>query len=659
MNKIAAMKDIRILLLILFLALAHGLVYVFLVPPWQHYDEPNHFEYVWLAANLDQLPQPGDYSPKLSRQVLKSMVASGFYDHMASTPIVGPPENKVRIPGYGQLSEPPLYYLFASLPLRLLQSRGIYAQLIAARFVSLAFYLVTVLCAWGIARELTTAGHPLRWVLPLTLVMLPGFSDLMTAVNNDVAAVAVFFLFLWGSVRLILHGFSILDVLWVASAGILAYFTKNTALVSWLLLPVVLLFSLLRGKIRLLAWTLLFACLAIVLALGISWGDAATWYRANSQAQNTRYKSEKAVLGDYVFLLDPQAKVTPAWISPLFQPLPVEVSWNLRGKTATLGVWMWATNPVEISTPSVNTPRISISKLVNVGQDPTFFAFHSSIPASTGRTWVAMPKLPSNIKETIFYDGMVLVEGERPIDQLPSFSEPEGKSGVWGDQPFVNLLRNPSAEQAGPRIRLLLDNLSTKVSPVNTRLSLVLTSFLDWTATGNFYQVSARHLFQTFWARFGWGHIPLLGEGYSYWLLVIFNLVALFGCIVGVIRRENGVPWDLIVFMGIGLAAAWGATLARGSISLGLAQQYVPTARHAYPLIIPVALFLCLGWLEVFYILNSLVRRAPSEESRWRIVSPGNQPNFIHVYQLTIFFSLLMILDVASLVSIAQFFGEL
>ena len=53
--------------------LLHGLLYVFLVPPWQHNDEPNHFEYVWLAAHRDGLPVPGDYDVAMSRAVVKSM----------------------------------------------------------------------------------------------------------------------------------------------------------------------------------------------------------------------------------------------------------------------------------------------------------------------------------------------------------------------------------------------------------------------------------------------------------------------------------------------------------------------------------------------------------------------------------------------------------
>jgi hypothetical protein len=50
-----------LLLILIFGALFHGLIYGFLVPPWQDYDEPNHFEYVWLIANRIRMPRKGDY----------------------------------------------------------------------------------------------------------------------------------------------------------------------------------------------------------------------------------------------------------------------------------------------------------------------------------------------------------------------------------------------------------------------------------------------------------------------------------------------------------------------------------------------------------------------------------------------------------------------
>jgi len=660
------MKDIRNLLLIFFLALVNGLIYVFLVPPWQHYDEPNHFEYVWMAANLNHLPSPEDYNPKISRQVLKSMIANGFFDRMDTTPVISPPSDKVRIPGYRQLKEPPLYYMFASLPVRLLHSRGVDAQLYATRLASFLFYLITVFITWGIAREISSQNHPLRWMLPLTVALLPGFTDLMTAVNNDVLAVTVFSLFLWGSVRLIKNGLSLTDIMLVIGTAVLAFFSKNTALITWLLLPLVFLLTVFRGKLRWLAWSILIGVLVIGFILCVTWEDAAFWYRANSQVEPTRLADDKAVLGDYVLQLDSQAEVTPRWLDPLFQPIPTDEAQGLRGKTVTLGVWIWTSNQSELPMPSINTPSISLFQLVPVSNHPKFYAIQIELPQDAIRTWVSIPNPLEDSNGWIFYDGFVLAEGKYPVDQIPSFSTLDGKQGEWGGRPFVNLLRNSSFEKAGPRVIQLLDDFSTKVLPDHTRLSLILTSLFDWSATGYLYQLSIRHLFQTFWARFGWGHVPLIGGDFSYWILASFTIIAGIGCVVGLIWRKfsirniDSVDGNLIGFMGVGLSAAWGMTLVRGANSLGMQHQYIPVARHAYPVIIPTLVFLCLGWLVVFHVMNYFNQRwrnRKMEENE--VLFPEAHSSNVSTYQ-KIFFSLLLItLDLASMISIAYFYNKI
>jgi apolipoprotein N-acyltransferase len=44
-------------------------------------------------------------------------------------------------------------------------------------------------------------------MLPLSLTLVPGFVDIMTAVNDDVGATVFFSLFLWAGIRLIVRGF--------------------------------------------------------------------------------------------------------------------------------------------------------------------------------------------------------------------------------------------------------------------------------------------------------------------------------------------------------------------------------------------------------------------------------------------------------------------
>jgi len=68
----------------------NGLFYVFIIPPWQHYDEPNHFEYVWLIADRGRLPMPGDYDQEMRRTVAISMIEHNFFRGMGFTPDLNP-----------------------------------------------------------------------------------------------------------------------------------------------------------------------------------------------------------------------------------------------------------------------------------------------------------------------------------------------------------------------------------------------------------------------------------------------------------------------------------------------------------------------------------------------------------------------------------------
>ena len=98
-----------------------------------------------------------------------------------------------------QLEDPPLYYLLAAAAMKPLDRQAILAQLYAGRLVSLGLFLLTLAIAWGVAAELTPPGSVMRWMLPLSMALLPGFADVMTSLNNSVGAVAFFSLFLWGS----------------------------------------------------------------------------------------------------------------------------------------------------------------------------------------------------------------------------------------------------------------------------------------------------------------------------------------------------------------------------------------------------------------------------------------------------------------------------
>ena len=584
---------------ILLIALLNGLVYVFLVPPWQHYDEPNHFEYAWLVAHRPGWPQEGDFDREMRVATLRSMIGHDFFRGMGWVADMDAP--KPWIGQYAQVGDPPLYYFLAALPLRLFPPLEVTAQLYAARLVSLGLYLLTVLAAWGAMAGLLPPRHPLRVLVPLSLALLPAFTDLMTAVNSDAGAVAVFSLFLWGSVRLIRRGPSFGEVLWVLLAAAGCAFTKRTVYVALPLTGMVFLLAFLRGRWRKLAWGLLLASAMGALAAILAWGDAALWYRNTPQNVPTRVLRQDAPSGEYAFRLvtAPEEDVVK-----LVQIIPPHEARLMSGKPCTLGFWVWASAPVEITAPRVHTgdrQRFGGEPLA-VDQTPRFHAFTFTLQGNTARVWVEL-SLPKDLNPAapveVFYDGLVLAEGAYP-DAPPDATLP-----VWGAAPYRNMLRNASAERAWPYLRPWADALATRLFGDyrgQESFSLALYTLLDWPSSGWYYRGVAVRLLRTFWARFGWGHVPLLagkGLGKPYRLLAVITLVGLGGVLLALWQRRSRLrelPWGSLGFLTAAAALVWGTTLMRGATYV-LVRPLFPVARYAYPAIVPTMFFLSLGWL--------------------------------------------------------------
>ncbi len=600
-----------LLVAILLLGLAHGLTYVFLVPPWQHYDEPSHFEYVWLVANRPDLPKPGDYDRGMRRQVAASMLEHGFYRGFDYRPDLN--AEAVSI-GYTQLDDPPLYYLLASLPLRLLRGQGVTLQLYAARLVSLCLYLAVILIGWRLLGELVAARHPLRWMVPITLALLPGFTDLMTAVNNDVGAVAAFSLFLWASVRLARRGPSFFGLVFVFGAASLCYWMKNIDWLALPLLPVVLLFTLLRGRWRLLAWALLLATAGIGLGSVFLWGDAALWYRRTLQTAPTQTVNSLAPLGEHTFRLDlvPQ-KGNPA----ILQPLPPETVRDLRNAPVTLGAWIWSSQPMRMQMPGLSCEyggqRQVFTREIQVGTAPRFYMFTATLPANASYVWVTLTPLAEmgGMKGTVFYDGLVLVKGERLAHDPPRFEDANGEHGVWGEQPFTNLLRNSSAEQVGLGVQSWANNIGAKIMPAwpPSFPSDTLVSLLDWKGAGWYYQATGANLLRTFWAKFGWGHISLAGSK-PYRALAVVTLLGMAGAGWAIWQRRYALPWEVLLLLGLALLGVWIPAVIRGIGSL-FGWALIPVARYAYPVIIPTVLVLNVGWQELLRLFGQWLRITP------------------------------------------------
>ncbi len=590
------------LIMLLFLGLLLGLVFLFSLPPWQHYDEPNHFEYVWLAANLDRFPVPGDYNRELSQQIMISMGLHRFWGDKQK--LVYQPEENVALAGYSQLHEPPLYYLAASLPLRFLKNEKIENQLYAARMVSLLFFLVTIFAAWKVAQELFQSGHIIRWLLPLSVILLPSFTDLMTAVNSDAAAVAIASLFIWVSVRLLKRGFSWLGLLWLTLLGGLAIFTKNTAMFVLGIYPLVVLFSIVRHKWRAFAWDFVIVLVGCILAAGLILDDPLYWYRGALQKEALRIESPQAVHGQYVLGVKLSEGKSPDWWPLTAQSIPVVDSKQLAGKNLNFGFWIWSDQPVEETSPILHADDISYSINISAETVPLFYSFSFQVPEDTERIWLTIK--PKTRGASVYYDGLVLVEGNPNHMQEPALQGDDGHTVIWGENSYNNWLRNPSAEVASPRFRPVIDQYGAKILPDGIMPSLIIQTLIDFKGLQHVHQTAAERLFRNFWGKFAWGHIGYLGWsflGRPYFWLAIFAGLGFLGALYAVISRWKKLDKTMVMVLFTLIVIAWGFNFLRGVPYVVNNRLYLSVARHVFPVIIPTLLVFVIGWTELIRLL--------------------------------------------------------
>ena len=267
---------------------------------------------------------------------------------------------------------------------------------------------------------------------------------------------------------------------------------------------------------------------------------------------------------------------------------------------------MWASEPVKVRTPMIKAyGNQEFYKEVELDETPVYYAFNVRMDGDTRRSWVSL--VPFDKGDTrdviIYYDGIVLVEGERSLKIEPIFEDRNGNRGIWGGQPFENMIRNSSAETGWPHIWHWADVIGGKYLPDYTRPSWIMAMVADWPGAGWFFELTTKNLLRTFWAKFGWGHVALMGHK-PYRILGVITALGLIGAIIELWRKRHSVDKGVILLFGITLIGVWGPTLIRG-VNFIVLRPYIPVARYAYPAIIPTMIVLCMGW---WMMLRGLAR---------------------------------------------------
>ncbi|MGQ9928362.1 MAG: glycosyltransferase family 39 protein [Chloroflexaceae bacterium] len=241
-----ALAERAVLRWLLPLALVHGLLYLFLVPPWQHYDEPNHFEYAAQIA-IGEDTTLGNGSVQLSREIADSMYRHRFWPPGVRPDLLSP--GPVLL-GINQRIHPPLYYQVIALPIGAIRYLAVETQLYLARTVSVLLYTLTVLAAWRIAAVMAPDEPAMQLAVPLLVLFTPTFADLMTAVNNDVLLNMAATTALLGAVLLVRDGPRPAALALASLGTLVAVLSKRTGLIPVPLVGIALLWSLHRHPIR-------------------------------------------------------------------------------------------------------------------------------------------------------------------------------------------------------------------------------------------------------------------------------------------------------------------------------------------------------------------------------------------------------------------------
>ena len=602
------MKRIQIILII---GIIHGLIYVFIVPPWQHYDEPGHFEYAWLVANRLKLPQVSDYDQTMRLAVGKSLLDSSFFTPGTEPNLLDP--SKPIWSGVSQLIDPPLYYVIEAVPFYILKGTPINLQLYAGRIVSVLFLLLTIYCAHKLTQELTPIDNPLQWMVPLFISMLPAFVEFMTSINDFVAAIGLFSLWLLVALKLI-KGFSFKYAVILILLTIASILTQKVLYPALVYLPIVFLLSVFPRKIKYLAWILTGIISFTVLLIGFNWGDAAFWLRANyqdfpSRAHIQGNTNDVYMLQGKVYPDSTWGQTYPSWNSGFFQLVPIEIGDQLRGKTVTIGAWVWSDRDMHGYGPGLNSllqfqDRWLGFKQEPINEEPQFIASVVQLPEQQERLQIWLRATSSESQDAVIYfSRVILVEGAWPVDSLPQFTDKDGSTGIWGNRPFTNLVRNAQFQHAWPYIEPKLFQIITGKIPDLTpvHISSFLSLFLDIHGTKWYTESAGNFIFHTFWAKFCWGQVPLISIPpwlHPYRILLFITLVGIIGALLTSIElvklsKNEFAFLFIVVILTVLMALLYGVYIMGGSLRF---RAYIPTARYIFPAILPISLILIIGW---------------------------------------------------------------
>jgi hypothetical protein len=220
---------------ILALALARGIIYAAVVPPWQAPDEPPQFERARAALTSADWNSTAENGPAWYEAVIRSLFTFGYYDFQDTPRQAYSPDSLLSRylvlyqEAYGGLYGSRPAYAVIGWPLFLARHQDITLQLYLVRLNTVLMNVGIILLAYLTARTIFPHSPFLILGVPILILFNPQHTHLLSTVNNgnlaELLAAAVLYLL----VRGMIDGFSWFKIITILILSIVAMWTKATA----------------------------------------------------------------------------------------------------------------------------------------------------------------------------------------------------------------------------------------------------------------------------------------------------------------------------------------------------------------------------------------------------------------------------------------------
>lgn len=649
----------------LLVGLAHGLLLMFAIPPWQAPDEYAHFAYVALldrnglddAQVKSSFLAHGAQDRPLAETVNASMARHDFTRRVAGYTHPGLPTDTGPVL-LQEVRQPATYYWISAAAMRTLRAIGLpldpytnpESALSVIRGVSVALSLLVIALAWlaGVLlshrhhRAIDAAFSPdpaplarLPLLLPLGVALLPmrAFTD--SVANNDV----------------------------LAELAVSALFVVLVALLRWphtlYAVPLALLAGVLTAAGAATKATALAAALPL-LALGL-----AAWLgMLASRTLERRGRYSQARLALPVALLLPVVALVGLFLA--LEPGGTAAGWEisrepvLRPPRVSSATAIDGEHVIELAgTPgSSAASQVLVPRMLHPGFDLTVTGWArlpESVPPEPTRQAGARLIVRAGNAEVGVGGAMFAAPGEwAPITVTAKIEESGEPVTLWlsaesDNRPVQFDGLSLRAEKLtrpwpGPIHTLGLLNGSAEVEALSLRPALaallptdvaqmahVLPNPLAYNLQA-LWSDYALTMFRSFWGNFGWFSLPLPEPLYA--ILALATLVSLVGIAAHALarRRRWGAPeWLGLISLGALAGAIVVAFARQTTLSVVTGVPAYPQGRYLFVLVVPI-LWLLIStllslWASAWSLMRGLSEHSPRRSPGYPAQTSGAQPH--------------------------------